>query len=73
VRKHCKAHAAAALQVAKTLSSASVNPFFGGAGQSQLNPVVALDVFLVQAATNTLLSHFASLVLCFLLLRSVDQ
>lgn len=61
------------VQVAKTLSSASVNPFFQGAGSSNLNPVVALDVFLVQAATNTLLSHFVALVLCFLLLRAVDS
>lgn len=61
------------MQVAKTLSSASVNPFFAGQNASQLNPVVALDVFLVQAATNSLLSHFISLVLTFLLLRSVDR
>lgn len=59
--------------VAKTLTSASANPFFQGTASSQFNPVLALDVFLVQAATNTILSHFVSLVLCFLLLRAVDQ
>lgn len=61
------------VQVAKTLTSASANPFFQGTAQSNFSPVLALDVFLVQAATNTLFSHFLSLCICFLLLRSVDQ
>lgn len=61
------------LQVAKTLTSASANPFFANTASSQFNPVLAIDVFLVQAATNTLLSHFTSLVICFLLLRAVDR
>ncbi|GBF97584.1 TIC, chloroplastic-like [Raphidocelis subcapitata] len=56
------------LLVAKTLTNASVNPFAAGAGG--YNPVLALDVFLVQAATNTLLGHFASL-LCSLWLLNV--
>lgn len=59
--------------MAKTLTSASVNPFFSSSGPSQINPVVALDVFMVQAATNALLSHFAALVMCFLLLRAVER
>jgi hypothetical protein len=62
-----------ALQVAKTLTSASANPFFANTASSSFNPVLAIDVFLVQAATNTLLSHFTSLVICFLLLRAVDR
>ena len=61
------------LQVAKTLTSASANPFFANTASSSFNPVLAIDVFLVQAATNTLLSHFTSLVICFLLLRAVDR
>jgi hypothetical protein len=55
--------------VAKTLSNASVNPFMAAAGGGY-NPVLALDVFLVQAATNTLLGHFASM-LCSLWLLNV--
>ena len=55
--------------VAKTLSNASVNPFMASAAGSY-NPVLALDVFLVQAATNTLLGHFSSL-LCSLWLLNV--
>jgi hypothetical protein len=56
------------LLVAKTLTNASVNPF--AAGAAGYNPVLALDVFLVQAATNTLLGHFCSL-LCSLWLLNV--
>lgn len=58
------------LLVAKTLSNASVNPFMAAAGNGSYNPVLALDVFLVQAATNTLLGHFLSL-LCSLWLLNV--
>ena len=36
------------LLVAKTLSNATANPFLAG-GTGSYNPVVALDVFLVQA------------------------
>lgn len=46
------------LLVAKTLSNASVNPFMASAAY---NPVLALDVFLVQASSNMLLGHFLSL------------
>jgi len=46
--------------VAKTLANATANPFLSG-GAGSWNPVLALDVFLVQAATNCLLSHFMSL------------
>ncbi|KAI8464722.1 MAG: hypothetical protein J3K34DRAFT_388344 [Monoraphidium minutum] len=54
--------------VAKTLSNATINPFMAAA--AGYNPVLALDVFLVQAATNTLLGHFLSL-LCSLWLLNV--
>ncbi|KAI8466825.1 MAG: hypothetical protein J3K34DRAFT_432413 [Monoraphidium minutum] len=59
------------LLVAKTLSNASVNPFMAAAGAGGgYNPVLALDVFLVQASVNTLLGHFLSL-LCSLWLLNV--
>ncbi|KAK9846343.1 hypothetical protein WJX81_001955 [Elliptochloris bilobata] len=48
------------LLVAKTLTNATANPFLAG-GAGSYNPVLALDVFLVQASTNTLLSHFVAL------------
>ncbi len=60
------------LLVAKTLSNASVNPFMAGAA-SGYNPVLALDVFLVQAATNTLLGHFLSLLCSLWLLHVVGE
>jgi hypothetical protein len=46
--------------VAKTLANATANPFLAG-GAGSYNPVLALDVFLVQASTNCLLSHFMAL------------
>lgn len=46
--------------VAKTLANATANPFLAG-GAGSYSPVLALDVFLVQAATNCLLSHFISM------------
>ncbi len=54
--------------VAKTLTNASVNPFMASAAGSY-NPVLALDVFLVQAATNTLFGHFLSLLFSLWLLN----
>lgn len=56
------------LLVAKTLTNATVNPTLGG-----YNPVLALDVFLVQAATNTLLGHFLSMCISLLLLNVVGE
>ncbi|XP_051203145.1 protein TIC 21, chloroplastic-like [Lolium perenne] len=55
--------------VAKALTTSSV-PYYQGisAGQS---PVLALDVFLVQASANTILSHFLGLSSSLELLRSV--
>lgn len=51
--------------VAKALTS-SANPYY-----RRGTPVLALDVFLVQASANTILSHFLGLVLSLGLLRSV--
>ncbi|CAG9465856.1 unnamed protein product [Pedinophyceae sp. YPF-701] len=58
------------LLVAKTLTSATANPFLAG-GASSWNPVLALDVFLVQASANTLLAHFVSLCVNLLLMRQL--
>nr|XP_043629149.1 protein TIC 21, chloroplastic-like [Erigeron canadensis] len=52
--------------VAKALTS-SANSYY----RSGSNPVLALDVFLVQASTNIILSHFVGLALSLELLRSV--
>lgn len=49
------------LLVAKTLTNATANPFLSG-GAGAYNPVVALDVFLVQVAPSYL---NRSLDLCF--------
>ena len=56
------------LLFAKTLSVAAQNPYLSG---STYNPVLALDIFLVQAAANTLLAHFVGAVLSLLVLRGV--
>lgn len=60
------------LLVAKTLSNASANPFLASAAGTY-NPVLALDVFLVQAATNTLMGHFLSLCCSLWLLNIVSE
>ncbi|KAG2704133.1 hypothetical protein I3760_06G171000 [Carya illinoinensis] len=57
------------LLVAKALTS-SVNPYSQGIAPGY-SPVLALDVFLVQASANTILSHFLGLVFSLELLRSV--
>ncbi|KAK6916403.1 Protein of unknown function DUF3611, partial [Dillenia turbinata] len=56
------------LLVAKALTS--TNPFYQGITPGS-SPVLALDVFLVQASANTILSHFLGLVFSLELLRSV--
>lgn len=61
--------AAVGLLVAKTLTS-SVIPSYQRISSGQ-SPVVALDVFLVQASATTILSHFLGLFLSLELLRSV--
>ncbi|KAK9112660.1 hypothetical protein Scep_020179 [Stephania cephalantha] len=57
------------LLVAKALTS-SANPYYQGISPGT-SPVLALDVFLVQASANTILSHFLGLVFSLELLRSV--
>ncbi|OIW12882.1 hypothetical protein TanjilG_24815 [Lupinus angustifolius] len=57
------------LLVGKALTS-SANPFYQGISPGY-SPVLALDVFLVQASANTILSHFLGLVFSLELLRSV--
>ncbi|CAN4112153.1 unnamed protein product [Withania somnifera] len=56
------------LLVAKALTQ-STNPYQGLAPGT--SPVLALDVFLVQASANTVVSHFLGLVFSLELLRSV--
>ena len=58
------------LLVAKTLTTATVNPFLAS-NTNTWNPVLAFDVFNVQATTNTLLSHFFSLIVTLWLLRKI--
>ncbi|KAI9127716.1 hypothetical protein K1719_000709 [Acacia pycnantha] len=55
--------------VGKALTS-SANPYYSGMSPGS-SPVLALDVFLVQASANTILSHFLGLVFSLELLRSV--
>lgn len=57
------------LLVAKALTT-SANPYYQGIAPGN-SPVLALDVFLVQASANTILSHFLGLVFSLELLRSV--
>ncbi|THG14017.1 hypothetical protein TEA_022790 [Camellia sinensis var. sinensis] len=57
------------LLVAKALTS-SATPYYQGISPGY-RPVLALDVFLVQASANTILSHFLGLVFSLELLRSV--
>ncbi|KAJ7946099.1 protein TIC 21, chloroplastic [Quillaja saponaria] len=58
------------LLVAKALTS-SANPYYQGISPGY-SPVLGLDVFLVQASANTILSHFLGLVFSLELLRSVS-
>lgn len=44
------------LLVAKTLTNATANPFLAG-GAGSYNPVLALDVFLVQVSLNQVSSR----------------
>ncbi|KAF8691330.1 hypothetical protein HU200_040459 [Digitaria exilis] len=55
--------------VAKALTTSTVPYYQANPGQS---PVLALDVFLVQASANTILSHFLGLASTLELLRSVS-
>eukprot|EP00899_Mesostigma_viride_P028671 jgi/Mesvir1/898/Mv17460-RA.1 len=55
--------------VAKTLTSGT-SPLVGGA---VYNPVLALDVFLVQASTNSILAHVIAIIVSLLLLRQLTN
>ncbi|KAJ0697240.1 protein TIC 21, chloroplastic isoform X1 [Helianthus annuus] len=57
------------LLVAKALTT-SANPYYKGISPGS-SPVLALDIFLVQASANTILSHFLGLVSSLELLRFV--
>ncbi|RRT61199.1 hypothetical protein B296_00006253 [Ensete ventricosum] len=57
------------LLVAKALTTSTV-PYYQGISPGR-SPVLALDVFLVQASANTILSHFLGLVFSLELLRAV--
>lgn len=57
------------LLAGKALTS-SANPFYQGISPGAA-PVLPLDIFLVQAAANTILSHFLGLLFSLELLRSV--
>ncbi|XP_057788220.1 protein TIC 21, chloroplastic [Salvia miltiorrhiza] len=57
------------LLVAKALTT-SAAPYYQGISPGS-SPVLALDVFLVQASANTIMSHFIGLVCSLELLRSV--
>lgn len=57
--------------VAKSLSASSV-PYYQGIPPGQ-SPVLALDIFLVQASANAILSHFLGLSSSLELLRSVTS
>ncbi len=67
------------LLAAKVLTMQGITPFQasfglglgGGSGGLGAQSVQPLDVLIVQANTNTLLSHFLSLVGCLVLTRSV--
>ncbi|CAO2044846.1 unnamed protein product [Urochloa humidicola] len=56
--------------VAKALTTSAV-PYYQATAPGQ-SPVLALDVFLVQASANTILSHFLGLASSLELLRSVS-
>ena len=60
------------LLVAKTLTNATANPFLAG-GSGSYSPVLALDVFLVQASTNTAAAHFVSLLAGLWLTRLINR
>ena len=60
------------LLAAKALTMQGVSPFANGLN-SAVQTLQPLDILIVQANTNTLLSHFISLVCCLYLTRSVRR
>lgn len=57
------------LLFAKSLTAAAASPFTPGAGY---NPVVALDIFLLQAGSNVLFAHWIGAGIALWLLRTVN-
>ncbi|KAL8188902.1 hypothetical protein R6Q57_029422 [Mikania cordata] len=57
------------LLAAKALTT-SANPYYKGISPGN-SPVLALDIFLVQASANTILSHFLGIMFSLELLRFV--
>ncbi|KAK9823807.1 hypothetical protein WJX72_005643 [[Myrmecia] bisecta] len=56
----------------KTLISATSNPYAAGQQVARSSPA-ALDIFSVQASTNTILAHFVSIVFATWLLRILNK
>lgn len=59
--------------MAKTLTTATSNPFVAANSGAGWNPVLALDIFNVQASTNTLLAHFISYACSLWMLKTVSD
>eukprot|EP00887_Chlorella_sp_A99_P002916 scaffold6.g2916.t1 len=59
--------------VSKTLMSAAANPYAIGARGVTTPPPVALDVFSVQANTNTILAHFVAILFSNWLLSVLNK
>lgn len=61
------------LLASKLLTMQGVTPFGMSAAAVSAQTLQPLDILIVQANTNTLLSHFISLVCCLIMTRSVDK
>ena len=61
------------LLASKLLTMQGVAPFGMSAAAVSTQTLQPLDILIVQANTNTLLSHFISLVCCLIMTRSVDR
>lgn len=61
--------------VAKTLTSSSQNPYQAGqiARSAAAGTPAALDAFSIQASTNTVLAHFASIVFANMMMRLLNK
>lgn len=57
----------------KLLTMQGVTPFGMNAAAVSVQTLQPLDILIVQANTNTLLSHFVSLVCCLVMTRGVDK
>jgi hypothetical protein len=62
------------LLASKLLTMQGVTPLVGlSAASVSAQTLQPLDILIVQANTNTLLSHFISLVCCLVMTRSIDR